>query len=123
VAVAGLLVVLVAAVLLLGPPLAARLTADPPAPARPQPPTSAVVCAAGGKATAPPTRSAAPAKGQCRLAERTRAAYLGTKKRPERVKLRVADPATKKRYDLTCSGTDLVTCSSGKLRLYLFTPN
>lgn len=121
-AVVGLVVVVAAAGFLVGPPLVERLSA-PAAPVHQQPPAAAVVCAASGKTTTEPSRSAADAKKRCRLAERARAAYLKQPDRQPPVKLRrVTDPATKKKYDLTCTGTDLVTCTKGKTRVYLFTP-
>lgn len=91
-------------------------------PARAAPPASATRCPAPARATRAPTRSASGNRATgCALAETVRLAYVKRDAVGKSVTLtRVPRPKSKDTYDLTCKGTALVTCTSGKIIVYLF---
>jgi hypothetical protein len=83
-----------------------------------------VPCPAREGLSGHPTRSAVSrrdGRGACSFAEAVRQRYRAAT--PEqRARLRVVSPSTKKRSTVRCAGTDLVTCTRGSLRIYLYTP-
>jgi hypothetical protein len=123
----GALAVVIALTALVGPQLEQWVAGPGPQSTAPAarataPPASATACPAAGKPTKPPTRSASGNKQTgCALAEAVRRTYLKRAAGGRPVTLpQVTRPKSKQKYDLTCKGSPLVTCTSGKVLVYLY---
>lgn len=75
-------------------------------------PSNASPCPATQQ-TAEFSSSAVAGATSCPFAEEVRAAYLQQPRRGANIVVQAYSPTTKKMYDMTCTGTDLVVCTGG----------